>query len=249
MKRMLTLSFAIHLTAGALFVLLAWMGEKQIEGSIYTVNLITPAAEHKRAAPEPKRAPPEQKREASRKAPPKPRHVKPSPPKKLVKRPPAPPSMLERQISKLEAAYQKQPSPPEPPKPAVPPSPSVPETKDHPLPQEQAAVHPPVATATMAVPHFKYPFYQAQIERRIGALWSPPPLEVGSEGEETIVSFQLNRSGRIEDVKIEKSSGNSFYDQAALRAVYEADPLPPWPEGLHTDSLKIYFRFELSNKT
>jgi TonB family protein len=76
-------------------------------------------------------------------------------------------------------------------------------------------------------------------------------LEVGSKGEETVVSFQLNRSGRIEreSVKIEQSSGNSFYDQAALRAIYEADPLPPWPEGLHTDSLRIYFRFELSNKT
>lgn len=271
MKRMLTLSLAIHLAAGMLFVFLAWIGERRIESSIYTVNLITPAPELKSAAPEPKgervpitpapevkREAPEPKREQAPKIT-KPLKVKPAPPKNVVKRPPVNLSMLERQISKLEAAHQKQVPPPEPTKQTVQPSPSpaVPETapsspsQQSPAPgsSEEAAVHPPVATAAMEVPHFKFPFYQAQIERKISIRWSPPPLTGGSEGEVTIVSFQLSRSGRVQDVQIEKRSGNSYYDQAALRAIYEADPLPPWPQGLRETSLKIYFRFELAKKS
>ena len=248
MKRMLTLSLAVHLTVGTLLVLLAWMGERQIEGSAYIVNLITPAPEIKRVDPEPKIEQPPKITKLP---------AKPALPKKVAKRPPVIPSKFDREVAKLQAAHQKQVPPPGPPKPAVQPDASGPTTENRPqpqepikpAPQEEAAVHPPMATATMAVPHFKYPLYQKQIEGKIGQLWSPPPLEVGSKGEETIVSFQLNRSGRIENVKIEQSSGNSFYDQAALRAIYEADPLPPWPEGLHMDSLRIYFRFELSNKT
>ena len=245
-------SLAIHLTVGILLGLFAWIGERRIVSSIYTVNLITPTPEIKRAAPEPKR---EQAPEIT-----KPPAVKPAPPKKETKRPPVNLSALERQIAKLEAsAHQKQVPPPEPPKPAVQqpsPSPTMPKTvpspspkqSPAPVPSEEAAVRPPVATAAMEVPHFKFPFYQAQIERRISTLWSPPPLAVGSESEETIISFQLSRSGHIQEVAIEKHSGDIYYDQAALRAIYEANPLPPWPQGLHETSLKIYFRFELAKK-
>lgn len=246
MKRMLTLSLTIHLAAGMLFVLLAWIGERRVESSVYTVNLITPAPEIKRTAPEP------EKEEAPKIT--KPPSAKPVLPKNVVNRPPVDLSMLERKIAKL----QKQVSPPEPPKPAVQPSPhpTVPETAPNPPPQpspaqapsEEAALPKPVAKAVMDVPHFRFPIYGARIEKRISALWSPPPLVVGLEGKETIVSFLLSRSGRIQEVQIEQSSGNSYYDQAALRAVYEADPLPPWPQGLHEPFLKIYFRFELGKE-
>jgi len=249
MKRMLTFSLAAHLTVGVLFVFLVWIGERRIESSIYTVNLITPVPEVKRTAPEPRRE------EAPKIA--KPLPAKPAPlPKKESKHPPVNLSRLERQIAKLEAsAHQKQVPPPEPPKPAVQssPSPTVPSSPPQRSPtpgsSEEAKVHPSVATAAMEVPHFKFPFYQAQIERRISTFWSPPPMTGGSENQVTIVSFQLSRSGQIQEPKIEKSSGNSYYDQTALRAIYEADPLPPWPQGFHETSLKIYFRFELAKKS
>ncbi len=243
MKRMLTLSLAIHLVVGMLFVLLTWIGERRIEGSIYTVNLITPTPEIKRAALEPKR---EQAPKIT-----KPLSAKPVPLKRETKHQPAPKPT--QKVAHLKPVPQL-----EPPRPAVQPSPSptVPETVPSPPPQqspapapsEEAALTKPVAKAVMDVPHFKFPLYGALIEKRISALWSPPPLIVGLEGKETIVSFQLSRSGRIQDVQIEKSSGNNFYDQAALRAIYEADPLPPWPQGFHEISLKIYFRFELGKE-
>ncbi|HXC61127.1 MAG TPA: hypothetical protein VNV63_00500, partial [Nitrospiria bacterium] len=115
MKRMLTFSLTVHLTAGILFVFLAWIGERRIESSVYTVNLITPVSETKETAPEPKKeqAPKIAKPPAAKPAPPK--AAKPVSPAKETKRPPASLSRFEQQIAKL----QKQVSSPEPPKSAV----------------------------------------------------------------------------------------------------------------------------------
>jgi len=245
MKRMLTLSLMIHLAGAMLFVFLVWIGERRVESSVYTVNLITPVHKVKSSSPEPKRE------EAPKIV--KPTPVKPVIPKKVVKHPPDL-SALERKVSNL----QKQVSSPKPAKPVVQPPPPAPapetasSTKPQPsaapVPSEEAALPKPVAKAAMDVPHFKFPIYGAMIEKRISALWSPPSLAIESEGKETVVSFQLNKSGQVKDVQIEQSSGNIYYDQAALRAIYEADPFPPWPQGLHEPSLKIYFRFSLGKE-
>src|ERR1700693_1639206 len=88
MKRMLTFSLAAHMTAGMLFVFLAWIGERRIESSVYTVNLITPAHEIKKTAPEPKKeqAPKIAKPPAAKPVPPK--AAKPVSPTKETKHPP-----------------------------------------------------------------------------------------------------------------------------------------------------------------
>ena len=45
---------------------------------------------------------------------------------------------------------------------------------------------------------------------------------------------------------IEKSSGNTVYDQAAVRAVMAASPFPKLPDGLDREpSLRLIFRFDL----
>jgi TonB family protein len=44
---------------------------------------------------------------------------------------------------------------------------------------------------------------------------------------------------------VEKTSGNTFYDQAAVRAILEASPFPPLPEEWTRPSLRVMFRFEL----
>lgn len=92
---------------------------------------------------------------------------------------------------------------------------------------------------------FKFPFYLKSLENKISGQWSPPPvlLQEGIFG--AIVQFSVTRKGSIEFVEIEKSSGNSQFDQAALRAVYNASPLPPLPEGLTDDLLKVHFSFSL----
>jgi TonB family protein len=95
------------------------------------------------------------------------------------------------------------------------------------------------------VPDFQFPFYLKLIQGKIGSLWSPPDFNMGDELREVVVSFTLIATGKIKSIQIEKSSGNSFFDQAALRAVYMADPLPPLPRDFRDPNLKIHFRFSL----
>src|SRR5262245_15288364 len=197
MKRMLALSLMIHLAGGMLFMFLAWIGERRVESSVYTVNLITPVPVIKTSPAEPKK-----EEEAPKIA--KPTPVKPVPPKKAAKHPPDLPAP-ERKVAKLQKPVPSS----QPPKPVVQPAPppTAPETASKtpqppaaPAPSDEASLPKPVAKAAIDIPHFKFPIYGAMIEKRISALWSPPPLAVETEGKETVVSFELNRSGRVKDV-------------------------------------------------
>lgn len=47
-----------------------------------------------------------------------------------------------------------------------------------------------------------------------------------------VINYQVHRSGAVSKIKIEKTSGNSNYDEAALAAVGAAAPLPPIPDAI-----------------
>jgi TonB family protein len=49
------------------------------------------------------------------------------------------------------------------------------------------------------------------------------------------VLFRILRSGRVGDTKLEQSSGNFYFDQAAMRAILLSSPFPPLPEGFYKD--------------
>ncbi|TAK00697.1 MAG: TonB C-terminal domain-containing protein [Candidatus Manganitrophaceae bacterium] len=114
-----------------------------------------------------------------------------------------------------------------------------------PAPKQEASNPPLIATGTAALNAslFKFPYYLKSIENKISGQWAPPPSLLQEEIVGAIVQFNVTRRGLIESVEIEKSSGNTQFDQAALRAVYNASPLPPLPEGLTDDPLKVHFSF------
>jgi protein TonB len=90
-------------------------------------------------------------------------------------------------------------------------------------------------------PEFPYPHYLVLLQFRIEGNWQPPFSGIGEEI--TTVYFKITAEGEIENVKIEKSSGNFALDQAALRAVRNANPLPPLPSGSGLETLGVYFDF------
>lgn len=51
-------------------------------------------------------------------------------------------------------------------------------------------------------------------------------------GLETIISITINRDGKIIITGIKKPSGNVLYDRSAIKALTDASPLPPPPEGV-----------------
>ena len=96
-------------------------------------------------------------------------------------------------------------------------------------------------------PLSNYPYYFQAIQNRISTQWSPPLFSRVSVDQGTIVSvvgFVVQPNGRIHtnSIEIEKSSGNRFYDESALRAIYNSNPLLPLPKEM-TEDLRVHFEF------
>ncbi len=65
-----------------------------------------------------------------------------------------------------------------------------------------------------------------------------------------VVRFSLTREGRVQKAEVEKSSGHSVLDEAALEAVLQGDPYPPAPDGVSGGELvgKVPIRFSLQSE-
>ena len=85
--------------------------------------------------------------------------------------------------------------------------------------------------------------YYAVIWSRIKVLWTIPQGLLPRENIEAVVHAQILRDGTITNVGLEKRSGNRYFDDAALRTVKKANPLPPLPEELRDGSIEIGIRF------
>ncbi|KPJ98888.1 MAG: hypothetical protein AMK71_10650, partial [Nitrospira bacterium SG8_35_4] len=46
---------------------------------------------------------------------------------------------------------------------------------------------------------------------------------------ETLISFTMDKDGKVISHKIEESSGNYLFDLSAVKAILKASPLPPHP--------------------
>jgi TonB family protein len=89
------------------------------------------------------------------------------------------------------------------------------------------------ASVAVAGPQdFKFPPYLAVVREKIGQNWNPPP---SAKDNKVKVRFNILRSGRVGDVQLEASSGNFYFDQAAVRAILSSSPFPPMPEGFYKE--------------
>jgi TonB family protein len=101
----------------------------------------------------------------------------------------------------------------------------------------------PVTTGDMAldVADFPFAYYLATVKRKIATNWQVPGTS--RESIHCRVYFRIMRSGSIDSPTVETSSGNFLFDQAALRAVIQASPLPPMPGGFSDEYLGVHFSF------
>ncbi len=88
---------------------------------------------------------------------------------------------------------------------------------------------------------FPHGYYLELVEKKIEAMFSPP---IRTPGLETDLHFVLERTGRATEIKVQKSSGNAMFDQAAMRAVLSANPLPPLPGDFGASTLGILYIFK-----
>jgi TonB family protein len=77
------------------------------------------------------------------------------------------------------------------------------------------------------------------VTEKIRAQWNGRALP----GSQPIVVFEIRRDGGLNVAAIEKSSGNTYYDQVALRALNDAGPFPPLPDDFKKPVLRIGLQF------
>jgi len=86
--------------------------------------------------------------------------------------------------------------------------------------------------------------YYSLIWAKIKEEWTlPENLPKGKTDLETIIVVIIDREGKIQKTWFEKRSGNTLYDQMAMRAIKKAGPLPPIPKEFSDNTFEIGIRF------
>lgn len=86
-------------------------------------------------------------------------------------------------------------------------------------------------------------YYVDIMRARIGEFWRNP-IRGATSVVRTTIYFKIEKNGKIKDAIIEKSSGIELFDQAALRSVLSADPLPSLPQEYTGNILGVHLEFE-----
>jgi TonB family protein len=126
--------------------------------------------------------------------------------------------------------------PPPPPAPAAPPRPAA---AAPPPVGQPTGVSQGVGALTLNVSDFPYAWYIAAIHRKIRERWDGYALA----GQQPAVVFEIARDGGLRGIRVDKTSGNPYYDQAAVRAVTEANPFPPLPTDFKKAVLTVGLQF------
>ncbi|CAN5726058.1 hypothetical protein BH10CYA1_BH10CYA1_50180 [soil metagenome] len=83
--------------------------------------------------------------------------------------------------------------------------------------------------------------YMADLQRSIKHNWSPPK---NNESKRVVVIFQVSKEVRVSKLRLDRSSGVATVDQAALKAVGNAEPeFGALPEGA-PEFVDIQFTFD-----
>ncbi len=92
----------------------------------------------------------------------------------------------------------------------------------------------------------EYLAYFRLLDEKIRSNWTVPEITAG-EKEKLMVQLRIviEKNGQVSQVRMEKSSGNPYFDDSVRRAINKASPLPVPPEQLRggEDHYEVGFRF------
>jgi TonB family protein len=86
--------------------------------------------------------------------------------------------------------------------------------------------------------------YYSMIWEKIKGEWTlSENIPKGKRDLETIIVIIIEKDGKIQKSWFEKKSGNTLYDQMAMRAIKKAEPFPPVPKEFSESPFEIGIRF------
>jgi protein TonB len=161
------------------------------------------------------------------------------PDRSLPTRAPALPKPGDKELPAMASTAKAPPTPTERPTTDVarvpPPPPPVPLGRRDGSPQGSGAM-------TLNVSDFPFAWYLSRVQAKVTERWAGKALP----GQQPVAVFEISREGQVSKLAIEKTSGNSYYDQAALRAITEANPFPPLPPEFTGQTLRVHLGFNFS---
>ncbi|MDH3215524.1 MAG: TonB family protein [Candidatus Krumholzibacteria bacterium] len=220
MKNAIIISLGLHIAIGFVWFRLVKISHVRfIPRQVYTVNLVTPV-EASKQPPKQIKSPPAAQPEAEKE---KPEELAPPPekPKETKPKPKEKPKEVKKTMPTTEIKKTAE------------------EIESSETDNAQQAL---TGDITLDDQDFPFAYYLATMKRKIAALWQVPRTSPG-EGMYCRVYFRVGKSGAIASPSIETPSGNFLFDQAALRAVVQASPLPPLPSGFADEYLGVHFSF------
>jgi TonB family protein len=213
----LGISLLVHLVIVVFFAVLPFVVTKKRYTPVYQVNLVTqpePSPKEPQVVPEKKKPPVKPPTEVKKKAPPVTRK------KTEKKKPDVRPkkdTQSEQSLDRVQRAIDKIKKK------------MVVQDRIH---QEQLQ--------TSRILEGKRNAYFDSIAAHIQANWSLLKNQMEDVGFLTTdLGLQIRRDGTISKIVIEKPSGNTLFDEFAVRAVKRSTPLPPFPDELKESKLEV----------
>lgn len=97
---------------------------------------------------------------------------------------------------------------------------------------------------SFTIENFPFVDYVMRIRDMVASRWSPPTRGAYAKQLRVEVFFRIGRGGQIlVQPRAPSTSGDTLYDQAALRAIASAAPFPPLPREYEGQSLGVRFAF------
>jgi protein TonB len=95
----------------------------------------------------------------------------------------------------------------------------------------------------------RYPWYVDAVRNRIRQAWDQTTIEPGvraAHRAHTVVTFRINADGKVSNIRVSQSSGNSSMDYSSLRALQNIDSFRALPNDYMGSYVDVTFDFDLS---
>ena len=160
----------------------------------------------------------------------------------------APPALSERLARRLASAAPVESRPAElaslpPPIASLPPPQAV---ASLPSPDRAVTGAPPSPReAVTPVGYFPHAWYLAVLKDNVFARWTPPSEFFQSRRPPVaVVSFRIDRAGRVSGVTLKEGSGSARFDKSALAVIQGLGTVAALPEQYREETLDVVIRFQ-----